>query len=169
MKPILATALVIFTAVAQAQDRLLPQDEAAQFRVSHRQDGRAVYVKVVNGSGMVLTTAELSCEHAAPQPRPAPAAADRALSQDRTAQQEMDQNPHAKYFAEALQPPKSGWQPNYHGHIVARASASVRSRVQEKLLPGKNVEVYLEVPAGEEVDDCRLGDLRGRAKKFYEF
>lgn len=167
MKVIFGSALLLAAAAVHAQDQLLPQRAAAQVQVSHRQDGRAVYVTVVNSSGMVMTSAELACVHDEPMRRKSSATGglDPKLMPAFVATLEADSPAGASGRKNTPATP-AAWPDPY---VRSAPRVGVRSKVQEKVLPGKSVQVYFEVPAGQEVDHCSLDDLRGREKRWFEF
>lgn len=143
----LLVAVVLSSSVAaQDKDRLLPSEEAARISMTLRKDGGAWFVTVKNDSRLVLTEALLVCEN-------------------------YDSRKYAKFApngkewcnGEPYMWPREG--------ILGLPACEIRpdstyKSIRDKILPGKSVEFYFE---GLAPVRCQFDDLRGRAKKVFDF
>jgi hypothetical protein len=59
--------------------------------------------------------------------------------------------------------------PNRPPHCEQRPQAEVVLTSDQKIMPGKSVELYGELPGGRQLAGCHVTDVRGRERRWFEF
>lgn len=135
--------LALATQSALAQDQILPETAGRQFSVDSRQDGRTVRGSITNGSSMVALTVRVSCWHMALAPA-------------------CENKYEGKYASLIVDPDR----PKYCEH---RPQTKLVVTNDLKIMPGKSVELYGELPLNRSLHSCSVIEVRGREKRWLEF
>lgn len=146
-----ALAITIFSGWtwAQDQDKLLPSEEATKISLSLRRDGRALLITVKNDSRLALTSADLVCE-LYDSSKPLPKFATNGREWCVSPKDNLDE--YFRQGGKCEHPNPYSWS------------------IPEPVLPGKSKEFYFETPNGRLPPvRCASMDLRGRARKLWEF
>lgn len=149
-------AIVILWNSAQAKDeeKLLPSEEAAKISMTWRLDGRSLLVNIKNDSRLSLISAELDCkvyDTSKPIPKFAPNGDEVCVS-----------GPNLEDLFQKQRLRQLGKECVY--------KYPFSHTIPEPVLSGKSKEFYFETAKFRMPPiQCELTDLRGRARKLWEF
>lgn len=168
---ILAIAILWSSAEAQDRQKLLPSEEAAKISMTWRLDGRAQLVTVKNDSRLVLISAELACElydASKPIPKFAPNGDEVCVSNTQVTGKGMSDGLDQQLAQLAETSKQKLRLMNLRKECVS--TYPISHTLPEPVLPGKSKEFYFETDKQRLPPiHCALTELRGRARKLWEF
>ena len=146
----------------QAQDQLLPTGAAQLVTVQAPLDGRAVRAIIDNKSEYVVTQVTLTCS--------ALTRSEVAQIEECKVQAELKASKEGRYASLITATPKKGeMREPQQCRYTTLPTIVIKQTIAQNIPIGKAAPAYAEVDEDLQQLHCWLNNVRGRAKKWFEF